>query len=953
MSRPSPRDRRVQCWHESRSETERSVSRRSILVSVVVGLFLCGTIGAFFGPVGIAAAQNTAGPVEGTVELDATADDEEFEAGEEQTLELVISNDGQVTTDGTHPTAVRDLVTRAESTDIEITDAPSEIDVRTGEQSVGDIDSGETVVEPFDLFVEDDAPAGEYDLEVTAEYTNVTVTEYEQNEDGELIGTEEQRESETETFTVTIEVEQEPAFAVDDLEHSVQVDESGELAIDLENIGGEDAEDVVVTAESTDQDVFFGAGGATAERSVAEWEAGETETIVYEVGTAADAITEPYPIELTIEFSDQSGEDGTDTVQTELTPLDRQQFVVTGTDHDVSIGDDGVLDVELENVGPQNITNASVTIQSNDPAVSFPEGTEDDLAATTQTFVDDWNANETREISVRVAVGSDGVDRSYTLEASIDARDERDRELNERTREFGFEPEPKQRYTIEDVTHNLAIGDDARVDLAVKNHGPQNVTESTITLETGDSALTFEDGTTTTEIFVGDWEANETRTVATRLAASDEAVEAEYTIDAAVNARDESDSELGTREREFGIEPLPRQQYSVGEIDHDVAIDDDGVLQLELTNEGPLNLTDASVELTADDPAISFGLGTGEAIDVDGSTFETDGAGDPSSEAFVGEWEVNETRTVSYRLAAGEQTLQREYTLTATVDARDENDDRLTERSREFGFSPLSEQSFAIENSENTLRVGEDGDIEGTVTNTGDRTARNVVVQLDDSSETVLPRETAYAIGSLEPGETADFQFRIGISEEAEAGPRVFEFETRYRNSEGDIRVDSSQDIFAEVAPERDSFGVEPVEASFEAGSSETVTLELTNNRDETVENVRAKVFPDSPLDSDDDEAFVSELQPGETERFVFDLSVDSAAVSKEYPLSVDIRYEDERGERQLSGTYEVPVDVETPADGGIPLWLLGTAVLVLGIGAIYFRERLAAFGSRIADGDS
>lgn len=921
--------------------------RETALALLLVGCIVVSTTGIFLGSTTAVAATNTSGPVEGSVELDVDPDDDEFESGQEGTLDLLISNDGEVLTNGTHPDDIRDRVTRAESTDIEITDAPAEIDVRTGEQSVGDIESGETALEPFDIFVEDDATPGEYDLEVTVSYTNVTVTEYEQNDDGEVVAVSEDRTDDTDTFTVTIEVESEPAFDVVDIEENVQIDETGEFTVVMENTGGEDAEDVVVTAEASDQDIFFGSGGPSSERSVGDWEAFETKAITFEAGATDSALTEPYPIDLTVDFTDEVGEDGVDTTQTEIEPQDRQQFVVDGPEHDVSIGDDGLVELEVKNAGPKDITNASVTIQTNDAAITFPEA--DGGATTAETFVDNWEAGETKQIVLRTAVGSDAVERNYTMEAVIDARDAQDNQLNERNRPFGFEPEPKQRYTVERVDHSLTVGDDARVDIDLRNHGPQNVTESTVTLTTGDSSLTFEDGTTTTEIFVGDWERNETKTVTTRLGASDDAVETSYTIDAAIDARDGDDSGLATREREFGIEPLPRQQYSIAAVDHDVPVDDDGVLELELANHGQLNLTEASVEITANDPAISFGSGTGEAVEVGDAAFETGDAGSPSSEAYVGDWEANETKTVFYRVSASEDALQRNYTLEATVAARNEDDERLSERTREFGFEPLSEQRFGIENTETSLRVGEDGDIVGAVRNEGDRPVESVVVLLDNNAETVLPRETQYAIGDLEPGERAEFDFRVGISEEAEPGPRVFEFETRYRNANGDIRLDDSQDIFVEVAPKRDAFEVRPVSATFEPGESDTVEMELTNNLDEPVENVRAKVFPDSPVSSDNDETFVSALAPGETETVVFELGVESGAVPKEYPVSLDIRYDDERGDRQLSGTYEVAVEVVEESDEGLSWWLLGVVLLVVGVLVLYFRDQLSTAFGRLA----
>ncbi|WP_436903715.1 hypothetical protein [Halovenus halobia] len=922
---------------------------QSVGAVALTALLVCSLFVPFLGALTPVAAQNTAGPVEGEVNLDVETQDGELQRGTEQTLNLGLSNDGEVLTNGTHPPGVRSRVTQAESTEVNITDSPAEIEVRSGEQSPGDIDSGDTVVSGFTVYVDEDAASGEYDLGVTAEYNNVTVTEYEQNSDGELVAVEESRESVTENFTVTVDVEPEPAFEIATTESDVQVGESDEYVVEVTNTGGERAEEVTVTAESTDQDISFGSGGGASDRAVSSWDAGETKELVYQINVAEDAVTEPYPIDITVDFTDTDGNDGSETLRTAVQPEPRQQFVVRETTHEVPVGDNGILTVVAENAGPQDIENASVTIASNDPAITFPES--GGGATTTTTFVGDWDAGATQNIGVRVAVGSAAVQRNYTLEMTVDGRDEDDSELTERTRQFGFTPDPKQRYAVTNVSHDLVVGDDSPVTVTLRNRGPQNVTGATVTLTSSTSALTFADGTTTTEIFVGDWAAGETRDISTRVSASGDAVTSEYAIEAAITARDENNSALATRTETFGVSPLPRQRYAIESTSHDIAVNNNGVLELVVRNEGPLNLTDASVQVTAADGAIVFGAGgAGEAVEFQDTAFETQNAGQPNSEAFVGDWAAGETKTVRYQVGTTESALPREYTLTATVNGRDSDDEAVTAQSREFGFEPGVEQTFAIEGNSSTLRVGEDGTLTGTVTNTGTETVNGTAIRLATDSETVLPRETQYAVGTLEPGETAAFEFRIGISAEATAGPRIFEFETRYRNSDGDERVDSSQDIAVEVLPERDAFSVGPVEQTLTPGGSKQVKIDLTNNLDYTVENVRAKIFPETPLESGNDESFVASLDPGETETFVFEVSVGNNAVPKAYPIALDVRYDDDSGEPQLAGTYDVPVDVKEGDDGGVGLWvwLLAPALLLVGGVGYYFRETVSTAGTQL-----
>lgn len=810
------------------------VSVRTARLAIAAVLIALAGLTLLLGPVPAAASNDV--PVEGTVDIDVDAPDSEFDAGEEVGLQLQISNDGEVTTGGTHPQEVRDLATEARSADINITDVgDAPIEVRTGEQSVGTIDSGETAVETFDIYVEDDAEPGDYEIEVTVDYKNVTVVDYGEGV-GDELEVEESTVAESTAVDVTVTVADEARFEIDGVDHDIHVDETGDLSFEVTNTGTLDVSDVVVTAQTSEQALFFGDGGASSDRSVGEWEAGDTKTLTYRAGATDDALSEPYPVELSVEYTDPDGETFTRTERTSVTPLAKQDYAVMG------------------------------------------------------------------------------------------------------------------------VNHSLVVGEDAIVAFSLRNEGPRDVTDATISLTTNDPALTFEDadgGSSTTETYVGDWAAGETVTVSKRVGASNDAAQRSYAVDATVSARDTNDEELNDRTRTFGIEPQPRQRYSIDDVAHTVAVNDDGILTLELTNHGPLNVTDASVTVSSNDAAIVFGSGgSGEAVQVQDVAFEAADGGQPTSEAYVGDWPANETRTVTYLTGATEDALVRNYTLDVTVDARDENDDTLASRERSFGFQPYAEQSFRLEGDDVELRVGEDRTITGRITNTGDLTVRNVVILYDSDLQNVFPREEQYAVGTLNPGETKEFSFRIGISEEAEAGPRVLEFSTRYRNPDDEVRIDDSQDLFVQVNDRRDAFEVRAADATFEAGSSGLVVVELRNTGDEPVENVRAKVFPDAPLSSGDDEAYVARLDPGESTTVKFELSVAGGAIPKAYPMSLDIRYDDERGRTQLSGTYRVPVAVEESSGGGFPLRLMGIAGLALVGFAIFFRSKLFSVGARVTGRD-
>jgi hypothetical protein len=225
-----------------------------------------------------------------------------------------------------------------------------------------------------------------------------------------------------------------------------------------------------------------------------------------------------------------------------------------------------------------------------------------------------------------------------------------------------------------------------------------------------------------------------------------------------------------------------------------------------------------------------------------------------------------------------------------------------------------------------------------TVTNEGEAVT-DAVVRLSGTGMNVHPLATEYAIGNLDSGASAAVDFPIEVSESAEATPRQFSVTVAYDDSEGDARTSDPLSVQAVLEPERDRFLVTPINATLEAGGSGTITAEVTNNGDSTVQDVNAKVFTNDPLASGDDEAYVDELEPGETTQIAFGLSASGAAIQKQYPISMDFQY-DAQGDTKLSKTYQVPISVVEPDDSGIPPWAIGAVVLVVVVAALLVYRR-------------
>jgi hypothetical protein len=345
---------------------------------------------------------------------------------------------------------------------------------------------------------------------------------------------------------------------------------------------------------------------------------------------------------------------------------------------------------------------------------------------------------------------------------------------------------------------------------------------------------------------------------------------------------------------------------------------DTGTLSFELKNVGTQTATDARVRLRSNHTTVRFGEYA---------------APQPTAGVFVSSLDPGETTTVEVQAVASRDVSPGSYPVIAGVEYEDPSG--ITERSSplQFGVKIRPEQSFAVRDVASNLSVGDDGTVTATLVNEGPTDVGNAVVVYPSEGRTLSPTETEYAVGDLASGDASTFQFEFDVGEEADAGPRMPSFVVRYRNAGGEVRRSEPIDVPVKVGPEEDPFRVEPVATTVDAGGQTTVELEVTNTGAEPLTDVEAKLFADDPLSSDNDEAFVGQLAPGESTTMTFAVGAAGGIIAKTYPVSVDFTYEDPSGDTELSDTYRVPIDVIEPSDGGVP-WpiLAGVGVVVVAL---------------------
>ena len=452
---------------------------------------------------------------------------------------------------------------------------------------------------------------------------------------------------------------------------------------------------------------------------------------------------------------------------------------------------------------------------------------------------------------------------------------------------------------------------------------------TTVTVTSGDTPFTVLSGTT----YLGQVGNEQVRNVSARIRVPKATPSGTYRIPLQVkysyddDQNTESNGDDVQREVErtvyatVRVEERPR--FVVNRTSSDVGVGGTGTVSVTVTNVGEENASNAAVSLQSGVPDITFN-------------------GAQSTRRFVGDWDAGETKTLRYEARVRSSAESRSYALNAAVSYEDSNGQSGRSSDLTIGVRPTPKGTFGLRDVRSTLRVGEEGTVSGTIVNGGETPLRNAVLLFGNTSPTITPVETEYAVGTIRPGERTNFTFDVEVSSDAEAGPRQFDTRLRYRNGGGDLITSDQKDVRVGVGRNTPEFDVQPVNATLSTGGNGELRLRVTNNRDRPLSDISAKVYAESPLTASDSEAFIERLEPGQTKTVTFGVSAGGDAMAKTYPLKLDFQYDNAEGETHMSDTYQVPVQVDTEEGGSLPIPLVVGAVVLLGLvigGYLYTRR--------------
>lgn len=328
-----------------------------------------------------------------------------------------------------------------------------------------------------------------------------------------------------------------------------------------------------------------------------------------------------------------------------------------------------------------------------------------------------------------------------------------------------------------------------------------------------------------------------------------------------------------------------------------------------------------------------------------------------SGPQMVGDIESGETATATFTVKIDKDATAGTYTLPLNTsyrwlfDVSQYDPDTIVTRFYDKDESlPLEivirpDVTLKVDDVEaEAVNVGTEGYLSLKVTNIGTDEAKKatVVLKRNDASP-VVPTIGSVYIGDFAPGDVKEVQFKVTADNNAEAGTYPVDVSVTYEDYEGDMTSSDAETVGVPVGGKID-FTVVSEPTTVSPGGKAVVEVLFKNSGAATVYDAQARISAVDPFTSNDDSAYLGDMNPGEEQLAKFEVSVDSDATEKLYGLDAEIRYRDSLDNSQISDTMKVKVDVQKKSGAASiftnPIVITIIIFVILGAGYYLFQSR-------------
>jgi hypothetical protein len=229
-----------------------------------------------------------------------------------------------------------------------------------------------------------------------------------------------------------------------------------------------------------------------------------------------------------------------------------------------------------------------------------------------------------------------------------------------------------------------------------------------------------------------------------------------------------------------------------------------------------------------------------------------------------------------------------------------------------------------------TLDAGTEGYLDLIVTNTGEENSNDTVIRIArNGNSPITPTDSNVYIGDFAAGMNNTCRFKVAVSRDADSQAYPLDVFAVYKDHNGDTVASGITTVGIPVQ-RKILFDVEAADTRIIPGTKKVVEVVYRNSGHTTAYNAQARISAVDPFTSNDDTAYLGDIEPGASAIARYELSVASGAVTKDYALDSEVRYRDSLDNSQISDTVKVPVKISAPTAAETIISLVPVIIAVL-----------------------
>lgn len=187
----------------------------------------------------------------------------------------------------------------------------------------------------------------------------------------------------------------------------------------------------------------------------------------------------------------------------------------------------------------------------------------------------------------------------------------------------------------------------------------------------------------------------------------------------------------------------------------------------------------------------------------------------------------------------------------------------------------------------------EDNQLSIEVVNNGEKTAENIVLELDlpNSFQKTSSFSERQSLGNIKPGQVKMAQFTFDISANATKGAKTIPTTLSYTASDNTAKIEKEEnlDLYLSGKPQ---FEVVSTSSDLKVGQTGNVEINVKNVGSKKSESTRVRILDNSdlPFSFGSTNKFIGTLKPGKEGTVVFETEVEDDGIPKEYLLDFEVR---------------------------------------------------------------